>query len=371
MAMWLFGKRTNIIKAARDDEEDERLDVEELPSFAPEIETGLSEYTEEQIEEDIKELPAFEDEEDRVQSAPAPVFAEESFEEDFEEEEEIVDFPEEVTEDEEFSFEEEGENPREVYEQLASLPYSARNYGVCEDKVYTVHPDGNGGLYFFETFGDYSIGSPDRCKAFVRLKGLKGHFKGTDYATSDFEYLTKSRSWPICVLARNKEQYRSAIDQGYKPYKASLDGTGMLLCKDISLYRIKDLTLRAEVTIPSPVLTTNEYLVCVSRADIEGLDCEKQFKKLCQRVAELVLAQNEDLFFKLQVLKARKNLAVCFPLQGLPLKGDGFGGGVITACAPAKDGTLILQIGSDPEKALPLEEGRAYFGQHKLVLEEE
>ena len=48
-----------------------------------------------------------------------------------------------------------------------------------------------------------------------------------------------------------------------------------------------------------------------------------------------------------------------------------FGGGVITACAPAKDGTLILQIGSDPEKALPLEEGRAYFGQHKLVLEEE
>ena len=54
--MWLFGKRTNIIKAARDDEEDERLDVEELPSFAPEIETGLSEYTEEQIEEDIKEL---------------------------------------------------------------------------------------------------------------------------------------------------------------------------------------------------------------------------------------------------------------------------------------------------------------------------
>ena len=199
--MWLFGKRANIIKAAREDEEDDRLSAEELPSFAPEIETGLSEYTEPQIEETITELPAFEEEEPLKKAAGAEQM-QDAFEED--DDDVAVDFPEEVTEDEEFSFEEDGENPREVYDQLMDLPYSARNYGVCDDNVFMVYPDGNGGLYFFETFGDYSIGSPDRCKAFVRLKGLKGHFKGTDYATSDFEYLTESRSWPICVLARNK-----------------------------------------------------------------------------------------------------------------------------------------------------------------------
>ena len=366
--MWLFGKRANIIKAAREDEEDDRLSAEELPSFAPEIETGLSEYTEPQIEETITELPAFEEEEPLKKAAGAEQM-QDAFEED--DDDVAVDFPEEVTEDEEFSFEEDGENPREVYDQLMDLPYSARNYGVCDDNVFMVYPDGNGGLYFFETFGDYSIGSPDRCKAFVRLKGLKGHFKGTDYATSDFEYLTESRSWPICVLARNKEQYRSAVNQGYKPYKASADGTGMLLCKDVSLYRIKDLTLRAEITVPSPVLSTSEYLVGVSRGTIEGLDCEKQVKKLCKGIAELVLSEGEEVFFKMQVLKVRKNLVVCFPLQGLPQKGDSFGGGVITACAPAKDGTLILQIGHDEQRILPLEEGRAYLGQHTLTLIEE
>ena len=53
----------------------------------------------------------------------------------------------------------------------------------------------------------------------------------------------------------------------------------MLLCKDISLYRIKDLTLRVELTVPTPVLTTCEYLVNLQRSDLEEVDCEKQFKK--------------------------------------------------------------------------------------------
>ena len=233
--MWLFGKRTNIRKAAREEDEDESIYAEELPSFAPEIETGLSEYTEPQIEDSVEELPSF------------GAFEEEgnlSF--DVEQERQaalqeqapqtVEDQPEEVTQDEEPSFEEEGTNPKELYDQLMSLPYSARNYGLCDEKMLMIHPDGNGGLYFFETFGDYSVGSPDRCRAFVRLKGLKGQFKGTDYATSDFEYVAEKRSWPLCVLAKNNDQYRSAIDQGYKPYKASADGKGMLLAKDISLY---------------------------------------------------------------------------------------------------------------------------------------
>lgn len=370
--MWLFGKRTNIRKAAREDEEDESAYAEELPSFAPEIETGLSEYTETPIEDIATELPAFDEDEETL-----PSFEEESL--DLEEEEENAqdceapeeDLPQEVTEDEELSFEEDGENPREVYEQLLTLPYSARNYGLCGENILMVHPDGNGGLYFFETYGDYSVGSPDKCTAFVRLKGLKGHFKGVDYATSDFEYVTRNRSWPMCVLAKNKEQYRSAVAQGYKPYKASADGKGMLLCKDISLYRIKDLILRVELTVPAPVLTTTEYLVRVPRTMLEGLDCEKQFKKLCQMAAEYLLSLQGDSFFKAQVLKVCKNLVVCFPLEGVPQKGDYFGGAVITACAPAKDGTLILQIGNDTGRALPLEEGRSFVGQHYLELTEE
>ena len=370
--MWLFGKWTNIRKAAREDEEEEGAYKEELPSFAPEIETGLSEYTEPQLQDSVEELPAFDDEEDEVLQA-----AGESLSFDEEEEpakaaeeeaiEEIEDLPEEVTEDEQTAFEEEGENPRELYDQLMQLPYAARTYGLCDEKMLMVHPDGNGGLYFFETFGDYSVGSPDRCRAFVRLKGLKGQFKGVDYATSDFEYVTKKRSWPVCVLAKNKDQYRSAIDQGYKPYKASADGKGMLLAKDISLYRIKELTLRVELTVPSPVLTTTEYLIRVPRPLIEGLDCEKQFKKLCKQASEYLLAK-QDVFFNAQVLKIRKNLAVCFPLEGVAQKGDRFGGDVITAVAPASDGTLILQIGSEQNVRLPLEAGGAYKGQHVLAL---
>ncbi|MBQ8399875.1 MAG: hypothetical protein IJX08_07935, partial [Clostridia bacterium] len=285
-------------------------------------------------------------------------------------EEPAEELPEEITEEEEELFEEPGEDPKVLYEQLKALPYAKRTYGLYEDKMMMIHPDGDGGLYFFEEFGDYSLGSPDRCKAFVRIKGLKGRFKGKNYTTTDLEYVVSKKAWPVCVLARNNAQYRSAIDRGYKPYKRSADGKGILLCTDISLYRIKDLSLRVELTVPAPVLSTTEYQLTLPRTILEGVEGEKQFKKLCKAVCDYLLALGDDARFAVQVLKVRKNIAVCFPLQGTPKVGDLFADGIITAAAPAGDGTLLLQIGNDASVALPLKEGGSYKGQRQLVLSE-
>lgn len=394
--MWLFGKRLNIKKAARGEEESSC--PEDLPVFAPEIETGISEYTEPEVQSEIAdELPTFDEDEERPFTMPASdSFLEETEDEEAEEvadegedsareeqalivpeeqaeelsEEQVEEQPEDVEEEEaeEPRIYEEGESPAEIYEELRDLPYASRTYGLLEDRMLLVHPDGLGGLFLFEEYGDYQVASPDKCKLFVRLKGLKGRFKGKNYATADFEYVIKNRAWPLMVLATNKNQYRSAIDQGYKPYKTAPDGKGMLLCKDISLYRIKDLTLRVELTLPTPVLTTAEYLVNLQRTDLEEVDCEKQFKKLCRRVGEYLHEQSGEALFTAQVLKVAKNLVVCFPLEGVAQKGDRFGGDVITAVAPASDGTLILQIGSEQNVRLPLEAGGAYKGQHLLAL---
>ena len=389
--MWLFGKRLNIRKAAKEEGEEEGR-LEELPVFAPEIETGIEEYTEPVTEAEAI-LPAFDENEEHPFTMPAPEGEEqedglplreeasellpsvESFEQSEEQseeqpEEEPEEQPEDVEEEEaeEPRIYEEGESPAEIYEELKDLPYASRTYGLCENRMLLAHPDGLGGLFLFEEYGDYQVASPDKCRVFVRLKGVKGRFKGKNYATTDFEYVMKNHAWPLMVLAANKNQYRSAIDQGYKPYKTSPDGRGMLLCKDISLYRIKDLTLRVELTVPTPVLTTCEYLVNLQRSDLEEVDCEKQFKKLCKKVGEYLLEEGKSAFFTAQVLKVAKNLAVCFPLEGVPQKGDRFGGDVITAIAPASDGTLILQIGSEQDVRLPLAPGSAYKGQHALTM---
>ena len=61
--MWLFGKRLNIKKAARGEEESSC--PEDLPVFAPEIETGISDYTEPEVQSEIAdELPTFDEDED-------------------------------------------------------------------------------------------------------------------------------------------------------------------------------------------------------------------------------------------------------------------------------------------------------------------
>lgn len=389
--MWLFGKRLNIRNAAREEDEEEAY-AEELPSFAPEIETGISEYKEPEVCPSVDLLPDFDEEEERPFAMPnegelaeeeeVDLSNEVEEQEDTEEDssfdtvallnalEKEEDLPEEIAEEEpeEPLLNEDDDTPKEIYEQLKSLSYAAKTYGLSDNRMLLVHPDGNGGLYLFEEYGDYQVASPDKCKAFVRLKGLKGRFKGKNYATSDFEYVLKNRAWPLCVLATNKAQYRSAIDQGYKPYKTTSDEKGMLLCKDVSLYRIKDLTLWVELTVPSPVLTTCEYLVTISRATLEQADCEKEFKKLCRKVGEYLLENGNDVFFTVQVLKTARNLVVCFPLDGVPAKGDRFGGDVITALAPSADGTLILQIGNDQEARLPFVSGAAYKGQHALEL---
>lgn len=445
--MWLFGKRVNISKVARDEEEEE-LEASELPSFAPEIlvdekvsqkqefkaqraqgqctvetlqnstqepeqvpveeqETepwkdamdDLDPFFEDASKEELpggekklslwekakkklqkqmpeeeqeeNELPVFEEDEEEALFLPPQEpeqVAQEPLQAVIEEPQE--DLPEEITEEEEESFEEAGADPRELYEQLKALPYAQRNYGLYQDKMLMIHPDGDGGLYFFEEFGDYNMGSPDQCKAFVRIKGLKGRFKGKNYATSDLEYVISKKAWPVCVLARNNAQYRSAIDRGYKPYKRSADGKGILLCTDISLYRIKDLSLRVELTVPTPVLSTVDYQLTLPRTILEGVEGEKQFKKLCKAVCEYLLTLEDDARFAVQVLKVRKNIAVCFPLQGMPKTGDLFADGVITAVAPAADGTLLLQIGNDTDVVLPLKEGGSYKGQRQLALSE-
>ena len=62
---------------------------------------------------------------------------------------------------------------------------------------------------------------------------------------------------------------------------------------------------------------------------------------------------------------------MCFPLEGNAFVGDRFGGDRVTATAPADDGTVIFQIGSDREATLPLSEGGAFRGQHRIEIAEE
>ena len=68
----------------------------------------------------------------------------------------------------------------------------------------------------------------------------------------------------------------------------------------------------------------------------------------------------------MQVQKVRRNLAVCFPMDGKPEIGDHLGGERITDMAPAGDGTLILKLGSDESVVPDLKEGRIVRGQHRI-----
>ena len=261
--------------------------------------------------------------------------------------------------------------PGDIYAHLKGLPYTSRGYALSNDRLYLFHPDGKGKLYLFEQFGDFDIVDPEDCKAFIRITSFGGTFRGTKYTTTDLEYIIKQKNWPLTIRVNNRRSYDEAVTDGFVPVKKPGAGKGMLMTKTVSLYRLKDLHLTAEITVPGPAAASETYRVDLPRTLLEATDGEKPFKKLCKSVIDLVTEQAEDPFFTAQILKVCRNLVVCFPLEGAARTGDLFAGGVVTAVAPLDNGTTILQIGSDQKVRLPLSENAVERGQHRLTLIDE
>ena len=261
--------------------------------------------------------------------------------------------------------------PGDIYARLKALPFTARAYALSGDRLYLFHPDGKGRLYLFEQFGDFDIVSPADCAAFIKISSFGGSFRGTTYTTSDLEYIIRQRSWQLSRRVYDQQAYKEALDDGFEPCKKPDAGKGMLMTKSVSLYRLKDLHLTAEVTVPGTVTTSETYRIDLPRTLLEATDGEKPYKKLCMSVIKLVTEQVEDPFFTAQILKARRNLAVCFPLEGAARTGDFFAGGVVTAAATLDNGTMILQIGNDQNVRLPVKEDAIERGQHRLTLIDE
>lgn len=382
--MWLFGKRISIKKLTREDEPEEDPPDEELPSFAPVVISDEPDASENLNKSDELEpiLPSFEDDEDTSllsfenitagadgtsnEAADPCSLQNPSQTEDAESTE--AEFVPHGEQGAPLPSEDGGEDPQGIYERLSALPLAARTYALYEGRMLLAHSDRNGGLYLFAEYGDYTIASPGDCKAFVRLTGLDGVFRGKAYSISDFEYIIKEHMWPLSVSARNKQEYTDYIDQGFAPYGKTTDGRGMTLRKALSLYRLKDLCLHVDLTLTGQIMQRENYVLELPRAILEEVDCEKQFKKLCKTVIELIEHQSVHPFFTVRVLKVRRNLAVCFPMEGIPASGDRFANGTISALAPVGDGTMILQIGQDQAVKLPLNEGDTERGQHRLTL---
>ncbi len=351
--MWPFKKIAKIKDIARDDDPDEASISEELPSFAPEI---------------IMDMPP-----KSVNPDPLSVEHEEKSmlpEIDREQEETLLVPPTENKAEQEESHSEEkfSETPAEIFARLKVAPLSVRTYALYEGRIFLCHPDGADTLYLFSEYGDYNIVAPESCKAFIRISLLGGTFRNKCYTSSDFEYIIKEHAFPLCVLARGKAQYDNALKNGYKPYKTSHDGKGMLLFKAISLYRMKDLCLRVHLALTAPVAEGESFIIELPRTVLEEVDCEKQFRILCKKILDMVLGCKTNPFFTVQVLKIRRNIAVCLPLEGIPAPKDHFGGGTINATAPSDDGTLLIQIGQDEAFRPNLAEGFAERGQHRLSL---
>lgn len=372
--MWFFRNKTSVKNVARDDEDENDICKEELPSFAPKIVVDTPALAEEPVmelpEDDFQEeqsLPLNDDLlDDDSYSYPRSEYSEMPLSVQSQPQEQ--DPPKDPEKEEPEELYDEGQSPAQRYEQAMKQPYTARRYGLTDQGMKLVTLDGNGGLYLFEEFGDYMVASPDACSGYIRVIGIMGVFKGKEYRTTELEYVLKERAWPLLVVAKNKEQYRNAMAEGYQPYKRSSDGKGIVMVKPISLYRMKDLALKVEITYPSPVVQSQMYYISVNRAMLEGAEGEKQFKKLLQTVLEK-MPDRAQQFFRVQVLKVRKNIAVCFPMEGNPQVGDHFAEGMITAVAPAGDGTVLLQVGNDQTEVLPLAEGTEERGQHRITLE--
>ncbi len=391
--MWLFGKRINVRKVARDEDTDEDTTDEELPSFAPKLIIDSP-------EEAAPVLPSFEEEpsvraysshgeEDpsgrRTPTQPSEDMNEEKMRArmqstgDSDRNGEILtDAPADMDAligqsggDGDDGC---GEKPEEIYEHLKTLPLSSRLYALYDGRVLPAHSDGNGGLYLFDENGEYILASSGECKAFARLTGLSGIFRGRLYSTTDFEYIMKERQWPLRAAARSKTAYEEYVEQGFEPCGRTSDGRGLALSKSVSFFRMKDVCLRTELTLPGHMpgqfagSRSESYVFGLPRAILEEMSDEKQFRKLCKTVMERAGEQTGELFFTVQVLKVRRNLAVCFPLEGMPQAGDHFAGGTVNAVAPAGDGTVIVQVGQDQSVKLPLSEGETEKGQRRLTL---
>ena len=262
------------------------------------------------------------------------------------------------------------ETPEEIFERLTELPYTARTYALYEGEVYLSSSDGEGGLYLFEEFGEFKRVQPGDCRTFIKLPQFEGTFRGKTHKTADLEYIMEQHAMKLLALAYTPAQNEALKLDGYLPERRSEAGKGRLFSKAVSLYRMKDLTVRADLTTTFPVLLGESYYIAVQRQDLEAIDCEKQYKRFCQRIANCVLDGKNEPFFSVQVLKVCRNLAVCFPLEGTPRKGDRFAGGEIAELAELPDGSYILQIGQDETVRLPLTVNTAERGQHRIELPE-
>ena len=354
--MWFFGKKkTNIYSVTREEEEQKDICTDELPSFAPEILTDPPKSAPIPEKGQTEEQSAVVSEEPEASVAVQP-------EEESERPEEFDDTVEEELPDEC------GSDPRLLFELLAALPYCSRRYALFEGQVFLACPDEKGELYLFGEFGEHITVMPEACTAFARISALSGVFKGKMYTSSDLEYITREHAWPVCVLAHNKVQYDTALQDGYKPYKRSGDGKGMILAKPISLHRMKELLLKVELTTTEEgEVVSTRYTAEIDRADLDRLESAKQYEALIKQLIERLLSVKER-FFTVQVLKCRKNLVVCFPLSGMGQAGDRFAGGVITDMAQIGDGTVLFKIGNDPDITLPLKPGCAEKGQYRISL---
>ena len=349
--MWLFGKRVSIKKVAQDEEEEEL--PEELPVFAPEIFTEKEDSApsvppeEPNCPSEAEELPGQETDETKdsmlfeeleVESVtPASVI------EELQEDEREGTFREPEEEEEASS-----ECAEKLYQQEKELSYSERIYALHDGRLFWACPDATGAVYLFEEFGEYIKVLPAECDAFFRIGGLEVSFKGKIHRTGNLEYVFREKAFPF--------------------FRRSENGKGMRMVKPVSLYRMKDLTVLLEKIGGSPAEENRKYALAIPRRLLEEVDGERQFKKLLSTMAQR-LEGEEYCSFKVQVLRVRKNLAVCLPLKGQPQVGDRFAGNRITDLALTEDGTVILQIGNDRETPLPLTEGTVEEGQHLLALE--
>lgn len=372
--MWLFGKKYRVGKIAREDDEED-LSFEELPSFAPEILTDedcLPEETKRGKEkkkdntaknavlEEKEEL----DIEDQTENITVTDLVNET---DAEEEPENAAESAESEKVEDVIDNQDARSPEDLYAKVRALPLSSKAYALFDGKVSEVCPDGKGGVYLFGEFGEYTGVKADDCTAFLRVTGIGGSFRNKNYFSDDLEYIFKEGNFPLCTTAKNNAEYESFAADGFLPFKKAGNGKGLVMIKPMSLYRMKDLFLRVEYTGSGMTDESDVYEIEVQRNTLASVDGAKQFRKLVYRISVL-LGETEDPFFTLQVLKVRKNLAVCFPLEGCAETGDRLCGETVTATAPMKDGTVILQLGTDPQVRLSLAEGGSEKGQHRIVL---
>ncbi len=369
--MWLFGKRISVKKVAQDEEEEEL--PEELPAFAPEIFSEKEHSTQPFQPKDLS-CPSEEEEQcgQETQEVEDSLLLKE-LEIESATPASTIERLQENTKGENLQESEKEEEAlagcaERLFQQEKELSYSERIYGLHDGRLFWTCPDTTGMVYLFEEFGEYVKVLPSECDAFFRIEGLEVSFKGKIHRTGNLEYVFRERAFPFFRQVKSKQEYDFAEKEGYKPFKRSENGKGLRMVKPVSLYRMKDLTVLLEKIGGSSAEESRTYALAIPRRLLEEIDSERQFKKMLCLMAQR-LEGEENYSFRVQILRVRKNLAVCLPLKGQPQVGDRFAGNRITDLALAEDGTIILQIGNDRETPLPLTEGTVEEGQHLLALE--